>query len=268
MLTVLWAIGCSMILLGLCLKISPKLILPLGLLIFLGHDLLSLVVLPPTGAGPGLVKVLFTGIYITPLTGKHIIGFFYPILPWTAVMFLGYWFGKYLSNRKVVFFTGLSLIALFLVLRVVNIYGDPQPWVRGKDFIYSILSFVNTAKYPPSLQFLTMTLGPALLILTLQLKQTPFQRFVMVYGRTPFFYFVVHFFLAHIILAIAFFITGHNINEISDPKSPFLFKPVDFGFSLPIVYSVWLFVVLALYYPCRWFYKYKMNHKQWWLKYL
>ena len=266
MLTVLWAIGCSMILLGIILKLSPKLILPLGLLLFFGHDIVSM---NTNNSSPGFINLLFNGLYILPIGKTHTIAFLYSILPYTAVMLLGYWMGKHVRERKTVFITGLGLFLLFIILRFINIYGDPQPWKHQSSFLYTLLSFVNTTKYPPSLQFSTMVLGPSLMLLAaLDNVQNSFQRFASVYGKVPFFYYVIHIYLAHIIVVIAFYATGHNNQQIHDPKSPFLFRPQDFGFSLGIVYLIWLFVVLMLYYPCRWFSNYKKEHRSWWTSYI
>jgi uncharacterized membrane protein len=268
MLTVLWAIGWSMILLGLVLRLSGRIVLPLGLLLFFGHDLFSLV--PPSGsAWNKVLNILFTGRVIMPINANHLVGFFYAILPWTGVMLLGYWFARHIRDKKTILLTGVGLLACFLILRVINGYGDPTAWKTYERIGQTLLSFLNTTKYPPSLQFLTMTLGPALVLLGLfTWKGSGVQRFVSVYGKVPFFYYILHFFLARILIIIAFFLTGHTTAQINDHRSPFLFRPFDFGFSLPVVYLVWMGVVLALYFPCRWFYRYKATHKNWWLRYL
>lgn len=268
-LTVLWAIGCSMILLGMAMRFAPRSILPLGLLIFLGHDLLSLRNIPQESTWTDLFKIFFTGIFITPIGKSHLLGFFYAILPWTSVMFLGYWFGKHIDDKKKVMLTGFGLLSLFIILRMVNVYGEPFPRQMQQTAFYTFLSFINTTKYPPSLQFLCMTLGSMLILQSgIRIRNTPAQNFVMTYGRVPFFYFVVHFFVAHILLVFAFYVTGHTNAEIVDSKSPFFFRPFNFGFSLPVVYLVWIIVVLMLYYPSRWFYQYKLANKKWWLRYL
>ncbi len=267
MLTVLWAIGWSMVLLGLLLLVSSKVILPVGLLLFFGHNLLTQELI--TAESPGLVRILFVGRYILPLSPDRVFAFFYAILPWTGVMLLGYWMGQYVGNRKVMLVTSLLAISLFLLLRFMNLYGDPQPWSAQTNGLYTVLSFLNTTKYPPSLLFLLMTLGPAMVVLALPLRgNSIFEKLVTVYGRVPFFYYIVHFFLAHLLVVGAFYLTGHNAAEIRDPASPFLFRPAAFGFSLPVVYGVWLTVVVVLYYPCKWFYRYKKAHRKWWLRYV
>jgi uncharacterized membrane protein len=266
-LTTLWAIGCSMVLLGLILLLSPRLVLPLGLLLFFGHNLLTRQFI--TAESSGLVRLLLVGRYIWPLSPDHVVGFFYAVLPWTSAMLLGYWMGRHLQHRKRLLFTGIGMILLFVLIRTINVYGDPQPWSTQKNSLYTALSFLNTTKYPPNLLFLLMTLGPGLLILASPFSdKNGIEKLITVYGRVPLFYYVVHFFLAHLLLVAAFYLTGHTAAQVHDPASPFFFRPASFGFGLPVVYGVWLTVVLLLYYPCRWFYRYKTTHQGWWLRYL
>ncbi|MDP4261821.1 MAG: heparan-alpha-glucosaminide N-acetyltransferase domain-containing protein [Bacteroidota bacterium] len=274
---VIWAIGCSMILLGLARQLSNKWILVMGCILFLGHDLLNYVHPPQPGTKVDLVTVLFTAFNnIIPLNSTHIIGDFYAILPWTGIMFLGYgigyWFNKEYSAQKRkrnLLVSGLLSIALFIVLRFINKYGDPSQRVTLPETWRSFLSFMNVSKYPPSLLYSCATLGPALLFLALsESVKSKWSRVVSVYGKVPFFYYVLHFYILHLLLVIAFFATGHTTSQIRDPALPFLFRPLTFGFRLPVVYLIWITVVASLYFPCRWFYTYKMNHGQWWLKYL
>jgi uncharacterized membrane protein len=270
MLTVFWAIGTSMIVLGILITVSPKLILPLGLLLFLGHDLITPMSFG-NDAGGASMKLLFQGLFIVPLDATHMVAFLYPILPWTAVMLLGYSFGRIVTEKRKVLLTAIAFILLFLVLRSINAYGDPARWSEQGNPFKTLLSFINTSKYPPSLQFLCMTLGPALLLLYLFEKtEVPgnSNHILVVYGRTPFFYFVTHLFIAHVLLIIFFFASGRSAEEIVDPASPILFRPKEFGFSLPVVYACWLLVVGLLYFPCRWYYRFKQRNTYWWLSYI
>jgi hypothetical protein len=114
-----------------------------------------------------------------------------------------------------------------------------------------------------------MTLGPLLILLSLlEDVRTKWSNVVSVYGRVPFFYFIVHFYLIHTLTVIVFFASGHTAAEISDPGSPFLFRPAQFGYSLGIVYIIWIAIVASLYFPCRWFSQVKLKYKHWWLKYI
>ena len=268
-LTVFWAIGWSMILTGLLVRFAPSLNLPLGLLLFFGHDLATLIGIPASGALNTVLRIFLTGPIVVPVNNEHSILFAYAILPWAGVMLVGYYFGRFIHRKKVVLVSGIALTLLFILLRVLNVYGDPRPYVPQSGVLYDILSFINTSKYPPSLQFLCMTLGPALILLGLANRSTSaFSRFVSVYGRVPFFYFVSHLLLAQILHVMIFFATGFSFGDINTPGFPFYFRPPGFGLDLGPVYLVWAFVVLALYYPCKWFYQYKRRKKYWWLRYM
>lgn len=272
-LQVIWAIGTSMIILGICSLLPYRFILIIGLVLFFGHNITDHLLLPQTGAGAQLWRIFLTAHdNIIPLGVGRMAADFYAILPWTGVMMTGYAAGKIFTNavtperrQKILMIAGMSLCALFIILRFINIYGDPVLWNKADG----ILGFLNTTKYPPSLQYLCMTLGPSILLLSaLEGAKNRIASFFTIYGKVPFFYYVLHFYLLHILVLIAFYITGHSNSEIVDQRSPFLFRPAMFGFSLPVVYLIWAFVVLALYYPCRWFMRYKETHRQWWLSYL
>jgi uncharacterized membrane protein len=269
---VIWAIGWSMIVLGLLMRISNHLVLIAGIILVFGHNILDYFELPG-GNGAGYAwTVLFTarGTSI-PLDSTHAIGVFYAIMPWTGLMLLGYSIGSWYQKdfpapkrKKFLITAGVVTTILFIGLRYIRGYGDPGAW-DGKSFF----SFLNTSKYPPSLQFSSMTLGSLLILLSLlENVRAGWSKVLAVYGRVPFFYYILHFYLLHILLVIAFFASGHTVAQISDPRSPFMFRPLLFGYNLGIVYLVWFAVVAALYYPCRWFNKIKIGRTEWWLKYL
>ncbi len=273
-LQVIWAIGWSMVILGLLMRFSYYAVLVTGIILFAGHNAIDYASLPSTGTAAALWSILLTTRgAVFPLNASHFVGAFYAILPWTGILLLGYcmgaWFGKGVSpekRKRLLLITGSSLLMLFIVLRLLKGYGDPGAFSTDKNALFS---FLNTSKYPPSLQYAGMTLGPALIILALlENVQSGFTKVVSVYGRVPFFYYILHFYLLHSLLVIAFFLTGHHASQIAEPNVPFLFRPVHFGYSLAIVYVIWLSVVAALYRPCRWFNKYKMNHHNWWLNYV
>ncbi len=276
LLQVIWAIGFSMIILGLLSRISYSAVLITGLVIFFGHNLLNYVRLPQSGTAGNLWRIFFTAPVIIPIGDNHFIGAFYAVLPWTAVMLLGYCLGYFYQKgfaakkrKRFLLFSGLALILLFFILRFINEYGNPLPWRRQEGFMADLLAFLNTSKYPPSLQFLSMILGPALIVPAwLGNIKSKWTEIVSVYGRVPFFYFLLHFYILHTLLVIVFFATGHTTSQITDPSSFILFRPVNRGFGLPVVYLIWIAVVVALYYPCRWFHRYKRQHNYWWLNYL
>jgi len=277
-LQVIWAIGCSMVLLGILSRISHRLVLIVGLLLFFGHNIFNYLQLPaPTTFSGGLISILFTTSgTVIPLDSNHFIGVFYAILPWTGAMFLGFSIGHWYTKefdaskrKRLLFYSGLGLFLSFIVLRYFGLYGNPTQRIVYNDLLKTVFSFLNVSKYPPSLQYYGMTLGPALMLLSgLENAKNWLAKITMVYGKVPFFYYVLHFYILHILLVIVFFVSGYGVKDIATPQIPFLFRPATLGYSLPIVYLIWLSIVAILYRPCIWFQKYKATHTQWWLSYL
>jgi len=276
-LDILWAIGFSMALLGLLVRLPVKVIAIVGCLIFFGHDIFDLLTLPATGTGAVLIKMFFTAFgTVIPLNSNYFIFDLYAIIPWTGVMMLGYVFGSLYKrdadagrrkNRLLV--TGISVTMLFIGLRLLNVYGDPAPWAPQRNEVYTLLSFFNTSKYPPSLLFLSMTLGPVLILLALVEKaQSAFAHLLIVYGNVPFFYYVLHFLILRTTNVIFFFAAGFTTGQIKTPGSPFLFSPAKFGYPLWVVYLLWFCLIVAMYWPCTWYGNYKRTHTNWWLSYL
>jgi uncharacterized membrane protein len=275
---VIWAIGWSMIILGILSWISHYVVLVAGIVLFFGHNILDFITLEQTGASGVLWKLFFRASgTVFPLTkdGSYAIGDFYAILPWTGVMLMGYSIAYWFKNdfpaakrKKLLQMSGISLIVLFIFLRYTGLYGNPGSWQREEGFD-DFLSFLNTSKYPPSLQYLAMTLGPACILLSLLENVTAkWCQAISVYGKAPLFYYILHFYLIHFILIILFFATGHSSGDIFDERLPFLFRPLTFGFGLPVVYLIWLIIVVSLYWPCKWFIDYKREGNQWWLAYI
>ena len=271
-LQVIWAIGCSMIILGILIRISYTAILIAAILLFFGHNIVDYLNPPASGIAGNIWGIFLTArnMFI-PLDSNHTVGVFYAILPWTGVMLLGYsigvWFQKNYpaeKRKRLLQIAGTSMIILFILIRYFRGYGDPGAWDKN-----SLFSFLNTSKYPPSLQYCCMTLGPALILMSLiENVQAGWSKIVSVYGRVPFFYYILHFYLIHGLCVIVFFASGYTTAAIADPQVPFLFRPLTFGYNLWIVYAIWIAVVASLYYPCLWFYRYKMQHSQWWLRYV
>jgi len=277
-LQVIWAIGGSMILLGLLVwaKAGPRVIGGIGLIIFLGHNVIDL--LHNKAIDTQLVWRLllssrgFTAI--DSLGGGHFLLVAYALVPWTGVMLVGYSLGilytKEAGQRKRILTTiALSLLAFFVLFRALNFYGDPAPWSVQRNAVLTVISFLNVTKYPCSLLYLCMTLGVTLLILAnTENVGNRFARILIVYGNVPFFYYVLHWFLAQAITITLFFSTGHHLNDTNQDMTAFPFSPNNFGLPLAGLYMVWLFLITVLYFPCRWFGQYKRSHKQWWLSYL
>jgi len=277
-LTVIWAIGWSMILLGILSRISHRLVFIVGLILFFGHNLLNYVTLPDQNSfGGGLIGLLLTSrATMIPIGTDHILIIAYAVLPWAGAMLLGFSVGKWYNfdfdagkRRSYLFYSGSFLFILFIVLRYFGWYGNPTPRKEYADLLKSIFSFLDLSKYPPSLQFYGMTLGLSLMFLSVMEKvENRLTKVLTVYGKVPFFYYVLHLYLLHFMVVVVFFLKGFGMNDIKHPDSPFLFVPPTFGFSLPIVYICWLTAVAILYKPCQWFQQYKISHAQWWLKYL
>ena len=276
-LEVIWAIGISMVILGLVIWLPFEIILTLGLLIVLGHNALDFYERKQTGAFDAWYNLIHR-VGVHSLSTKRQVLILYPFLPWTGLMMLGYCLGKVLRNENTAYrkrflvVAGISTIALFIILRFINIYGDPFRWSTQGNGFYTFLSFINASKYPPSLFFICMTIGPALLLMAWRDNiENGLTRIVSVYGRVPFFYFVTHFFLIHLFSAIAFFIRGHTFAEdATDLSTPFIkFIKAGEGVQLRYVYIIWLSIVIVMYPLCKWYDKYKTSHKEKkWLSYL
>lgn len=275
---VLWAIGVSMIILAIFIRLPFRVILITGLLIVLFHNLLDI----PESAKdfkPGIAWKIFHsggGFMYAP---NQYIDFFYPFVPWTGLMMLGYcmgifYTGKYTvpSRRKILAWLGIGLILLFVVLRFTNEYGDPRDWSEQRTGLFTVLSFMNVQKYPPSLLFMCITIGPGLLFLAfIEPIKNRITGFFRTFGRTAFFYYILHVLLIHILVGINFFAKGHTMKEAMElmQNIPFLFIIPGEGYRLLIVYLIWFAVVLMLYPICRWYDKYKTTHKEKkWLSYL
>lgn len=279
-LQVIWAIGISMVVLGLLIRLPYNFILALGLIIVLGHNLLDI---PEAAAGfkAGFWWDLFHhGFFaIYPINENHNLILLYPFVPWAGLMMLGYCTGIFFSSkytgirrRKILSRMGIGIILFFVILRYLNFYGNPEQWSVQKSGWFTILSFINVHKYPPSLLYICMTIGPALLLLSLFDKvKNGFTEKVRIYGRVPFFYYVLHIYLIHLISGVVYLVHGHSLAEATTfgQGPPFYFLAANDGYSLFIVYLVWILVVVALYPLCKWFNKYKTDHREkWWLGYL
>lgn len=274
---VIWAIGWSMIILALLQPLGRPVVTTVGFLLFLGHNITDLLTLPAAGGLGTFLRVALTSsgsmVQLGPLRFLDL----YAVLPWTALMLLGFACGQWCWNARVQALTrqrrlrylGLGALAFFIVLRALNGYGDPQPWSRQAEGWRTFLSFLNVNKYPPSLAYSTLTVGALLVGLSLaERMNTAFTRFLEVYGKVPFFYYVLHFYLVHLLCAIAFFATGGTFAAGTSGDLLFAFRPTNWGFPLGVVYAVWALVIALLYWPCRRFGRYKATHRWWWLSYL
>jgi len=270
MLLVIWALGWSMIALGLLVFLPLPAIGVIGALMITGHNLLDSV----RSANP--IWVVLHGPGFVSQSPDHTIFVSYPLIPWIGVTALGYVLGVIFAwpagkRKKLLLTLGVSAIVAFVLLRGINVYGDPSRWKVQVTSVATVLSFLNTTKYPPSLLYLLMTLGPALLILRWADGVTPGAlRPVLNYGRVPFFYYVTHFFMIHA-LAVAVCLvrygTARWMFESPNLGSYPFTQPPDWGYSLPVVYAVWSAVVIAVYPACRRFAELRAQRAQRWLSY-
>lgn len=270
---VIAAIGFGFIALGLMLNLSASTLGIIGLLIISLHNLSPLVPLPETSMIKKVLMPFFAPAAFPYGNGKmFIIG--YPPLPWLGVMLAGFGTGKYFLQeqvkRKQLFIKlGLISLALFVILRFINIFGDGAPWTTQKSGLYTFLSFINLTKYPPSLDFCLCFIGLLLLILVwVEGLQNRFTAFTTVYGKVPLFYFIVHFYIIHLILFIMVFMQGFHSSDLVF-GSNFGRPKQGSGLTLWAVYLVWIGIVLLMYPLCKWYGKYKVSHpEKKWLRYL
>ena len=273
---VIWAIGICMIVMSALIYMNRNLILLTGILLITTHNLLDNIHVPGSNFPAVPWAMLHDPKHFT--FGSLDIYIRYPVLPWIGVMILGYYLGGLYTadfnsgkRKKTLLLLGIGAIVLFMILRSGNLYGDAAKWSEQRNIVYSFLSFLNVTKYPPSLLYILITLGPALVLLALIEK--PINRWtgkIVVFGKVPMFYYLAHILLIHILAVIAALPTGHLDMVI-------LYKAVNdtvelkgYGFNLVTVYIIWIGVIMMLYPFCKWFARYKKTHSSeyWWLSYL
>ena len=276
---VIWAIGWGMIVLAGLVFLPTRVIGAFGLLMIFLHNTLDVYRANDFGEWRGLWVVLHETNMTMPREGFLFL-VAYPLVPWIGVMAAGYAFGEILTlererRRKILFNVGLTAVALFVLLRWLNVYGDPLRWaVQERGAWYTFLSFLNTQKYPPSLLFLLMTLGPSIIPLALfdrEREPGALLRPFVTFGRVPLFYYLLHVPLMHTVaIVFAYLKYGHfewlylNWTPRGLPQN----EPEGYGYNLWVVYAVWLGVVAALYPLCRWFAGVKSRRRDAWLSYL
>ena len=272
---VIWAIGWSMIALAALSRLPVRAVAAFGVVVVAGHGLLDGIHADALGRWRPLWLVLHEqGLAGTVLGAPAFVA--YPLVPWVAVMACGWALGAWMRlepvvRRRRVARLGAALCVVFVVVRALDRYGDPHRWVAQPRAALTVAAFLNCAKYPPSLDYLTMTLGPALLVLAM--LDRPLDRplgraldraltIVSVYGRVPLFYYVAHLLVIHVVAVVA---TAPR-EGLAALWHVYLRAPA--GASLPVVYLAWLAIVIALWWPCRWFADVKARRRDWWLGYL
>lgn len=271
LLLVLWALGWSMIALSVLVHLPTTAVAAFGAVMIVAHNLVDGV----KSANPIWAVLHAPGFLVN--TPEHVVFVAYPLIPWIGVTATGYALGQIYSweaerRRTFLLRAGLALTLAFLVLRGANVYGDPSRWSGQGTTLFTALSFLNTTKYPPSLLFLLMTLGPAMLLLRAVDGGTPrVLKPALAIGKVPLFYYMLHFFLIHLLAVLtcwAKYGSAHWMFESPTLGNYPFTAPPGWGFSLPVVYLVWAFVVVAMYPLCRWFAALKQRRGDPWLSYL
>lgn len=267
MLQVIWAIGSCMVILSAFIYIPFKYLLGFGLLMLFGHNLLDTLTQNDKNFSSIIWYMLHQQNFVE-FSPNFRVGFFYPILPWLGVLILGFNFGRlyqidfnFLKRMKYLKIIGLSSIILFIIIRLINIYGDPNPWKYQKDNLFTFLSFINVEKYPPSLDYTLITIGPGILFLSfIEKYKNKITDFFLVFGRVPFFYYLMHLLFIHGISSTTWYIITGSTNKKSSEFT---------GFHLGAVYLFWIGIVLLLYPFCLKYMKFKTENKdKKWLTYL
>lgn len=257
-LLVIWALGMSMITLAPLIYVPKKWLLIFGLVMVFGHNLLD-------GIKPELFGSLdFVWIILHVQSTFHLGGLeflaYYPVIPWIGVMALGYVFADFyrkdakIRQRKI-FILGVIISLLFFVIRGINIYGDMSPWSEQTTFGMTVVSFFNVTKYPPSLSYLLMTIGPSIMLLAVfERVRGPIADFMIVFGRVPMFFYIVHLYVIHCIALVLGLLQGYSV---FDMLKDFDELPADYGVGLVSTYILWVLLIIVSFYMCRSYIKFK-----------
>jgi uncharacterized membrane protein len=275
LLQTLWAIGASMIVLAVMQRLGRRACLVIGIAIIAGHNVLDSYWPASNIMQPSPIWVGLHG-QLSRVVGPFLVLNAYPLLPWIGVMLVGFGSSavfelepprRDLLLRRV----GLAMTAAFVVIRSLDVYGDPNHWqAQPAGIAATVMDFLNTTKYPPSLLFLLMTLGPAAIVCSYADRITvgplaTIKRTLVMFGRVPFAFYVAHFYLAHTIALVVGVIQGYAPRQFA---TVFLFFPHGYGVPLWGVYALWALVIAILYPFCRWVADVKRRRRDWWLSYL
>jgi uncharacterized membrane protein len=287
---VIWALGACMVLMAAIVRLPLRWVAVFSGVLILGHDLLDPIRPRQFGSLAPLWTILHVrGGVLLPFHVREFVLF--PLVPWVGVMAAGYVFGSvYLlekdRRRKLIAQIGLGLTVAFILLRLTNLYGNPPvglggvsqgPWHIQPTIKKTVILFFDVEKYPPSLQFLLMTLGPSLLLLAWLDKKldqkdgqqtiSPVLSSLLTFGRVPLFFYILHLYVIHALAVLTGLLFHQPVAWLW--HGGFLFgAPDDWGYNLPFIYLVWITAVIILYFPCRWYEGVKRRRRDWWLSYI
>jgi uncharacterized membrane protein len=271
-LQVIWAIGASMTVLSLAQFAGRRACTAIGALILIGHNLLD-PIWPATTGSFDTQHPLWVALHAQMSFAAPPFFFFvaYPVLPWIGLMLFGFGLSGVFQlsperrNRRLLV-GGITATAAFIALRTIEVYGDPNPWVNQGGVVRTLIDFLNVTKYPPSLMFLLMTLGPAA-ILCAYAERAPaaIRKPLVVFGSVPFAFYVAHFYLIHTLSVVIGTLQGFAPGQM---LTVMFFFPQGYGLSLAGVYAVWLLVIVLLYPFCKWMAGVKARRRDWYLSYL
>ena len=273
---VIWAIGWSMMALSILRKVPWGVLLAISIATIAGHNLLDGLRPEQFGSFGWLWQILHGNFTTIQLAQGHTALVAYALIPWVAVMSAGYCFGRVMDagadRRRLLFLLGSALTAGFVLLRGIDAYGDPSPWMVQETPVMTALSFLRVTKYPPSLDFLLMTLGPAMLALgALDRVSVSIRNPLLVFGRVPLFYYIVHWYVLHVVALGLAWVQYGRFDFIFDvpPSLPVSAGyPPGYGYKLWVVYVIWATVVVGMYFVCRWFAGVKARNRSPLLSYL
>jgi len=273
-LQVIWAIGVSMCALAALVWLPTPVVLACGIAIVAGHNMLDPIAPEQLGRFADVWRIVHDGGLIVR-NGAPLTIAFYPVLPWFGVMALGYGLGPiFLSARRdrILVAMAVALLVAFVILRDANGYGNPQPWTVQADAVKTAMSFLDVQKYPPSLLYVCVTLGPMLLLIPLfDRMRGHVTGFFRVFGAVPLFAYVLHLYVLHALAIAAHVAVGQSIDGMFNTVHDLFLTPEVFagtGLSIVTTYIAWVVVIAVIYFPCRWWGDVKRRRHDWWLSYL
>jgi uncharacterized membrane protein len=290
----IWALGWSMVAMSLIVRLPIRWVGVFGVAMIALHNLADKITPEQFGRMSWLWTILHVPGLVWIVPGKFPLFIAYPLIPWIGVMAAGYAIGAIMKlpaqrRQRIILWVGVAASVLFIVVRAGHLYGNPPynpsnetvysndtdgPWRIQPSITMSVVSFLNVEKYPPSLQYLLMTLGPGLILLSILDRRALSRglgvigRFFLVYGRVPMFFYVIHIYLVHAMAGLVAWLFHQPTAWLFHGANYMNPIPPGYGHNLPFIYLMWMTAILLLYYPCRWFAGVKTRHKNWWLSYL